>query len=71
MPVPAEPLDPAYDVRLDIAFAGLKTAKGERRKELAELLEEFGAVSPDPYETAIDVAEVVGALLRAMVGADS
>ena len=71
MPVPADPLDPVYDVRLDIAFAGLKAAKAGRRRELAELLEEFGAVSPDPYEAAIEVAEVISDLLRAMVSVGS
>jgi hypothetical protein len=71
MPVPDNPLDPVYDVRLDIAFAGLKVADPERRKQLAGLLEEFGAVSPDPYETAIEVSEVISDLFRAMVSAGS
>lgn len=63
IPVPDMPLDPMYDVRLDIAFAGLRRAQPETRAQIAKILEEFGAISPDPYETAIEIAETTGRLL--------
>jgi hypothetical protein len=63
LPVPADPLDAVHDVRLDIAFAALRTADDERRGRLAHLLEEFGATSPDPYEAAVEVAETLGKLV--------
>jgi hypothetical protein len=63
IPVPDAPLDPVYDVRLDIAFAGLRRADPSHRAAIAKVLEEFGVISPDPYETAVEVAQVLGALL--------
>jgi hypothetical protein len=59
IPVPDMPLDPVYDVRLDIAFAALRRANQAQRAKLAALLEEFGAISPDPYEACIEVAETL------------
>jgi hypothetical protein len=63
VPVLDNPLDPVYDVRLDIAFAALR-ADPERREDLKALLEEFGAISPDPYETAIEVADALDRLFK-------
>jgi hypothetical protein len=54
---PDEQLDAVHDVRLDIAFAALRRADPSLRSKLTDLLEEFGAISPDPYEAAIEVAE--------------
>jgi hypothetical protein len=56
MPVMDVPLEEPYDFRLDLAFAAMRVADRERRKKLATVVEEFGAVSPDPYEAAIEVA---------------
>lgn len=62
LPVPDAQLDPVHDVRLDIAFAALRRADQASRSKLTALLEEFGAISPDPYEAAIEVAEALGRL---------
>jgi hypothetical protein len=61
--VPATPLEEVYDLRLDVAFRGMRVASPEQRRELREVLTEFGAVSPDPYETAVEIADVIGQLL--------
>jgi hypothetical protein len=50
------PLEEPYDFRLDLAFLAMRVADRGRRKKLAAVVEEFGAVSPDPYEAAIEVA---------------
>jgi hypothetical protein len=63
VPVPDMPLDSVYDVRLDIAFAALRRAEPAKRAQIGKLLEEFGAISPDPYETAVEIAETLGGLL--------
>jgi hypothetical protein len=62
VPVPDTPLDPVFDVRLDIAFAGLRRAAPDKRTQIAKVLEEFGAVSPDSYEAAVEIAETLGTL---------
>jgi hypothetical protein len=62
VPVPDMPLDAVYDVRLDVAFAALRRADPVRRAKLAALLEEFGAISPDPYEAAVEVAGTLSQL---------
>lgn len=56
-------------MRLDVAFAALRTADDEQRGRLTHLLEEFGATSPDPYEAAVEVAETLGKLLVTAEGA--
>jgi hypothetical protein len=73
MPVPGDPLDEVYDVRLDIAFLGLRHADPDRRDRLGALLQEFGAVSPDPYEISAEVASTVAHLLTkaAKTGSDA
>lgn len=63
MPVMDVPLEEPYDFRLDLAFAAMRVADRERREKLAAVVEEFGAVSPDPYEAAIEVAAALEKLL--------
>jgi hypothetical protein len=62
IPVSDTPLDPVYDVRLDIAFAALQRADQAERAKLAALLDKFGAISPDPFETGVEVAETLTCL---------
>ncbi len=63
LPVMDIPLEEVHDVRLDLAAAGMRRADPEQRRKLAAILEEFGAISPDPYEAALEVADVVARLL--------
>ncbi len=67
LPVPDAALDEMYDVRLDLAFAALRRAEPDVRSKLKAVLNEFGAVSPDPYEAALEVAETLEKLLLTAV----
>jgi hypothetical protein len=65
-----EPLDAQHDMRIEIALAGLRVAEPEQRRRLAAFLTKYGAISPDPFQTAVDVADAIADMFRAVCGSD-